>query len=272
MKQRKQNAAQQPSRQPPTEPSLLETTAIPREALRKAAQERAEREAKAAQELAARREALYRQEEGTELERRLRRDRIFFNNPVIMQGLGLAPLIVADTTVKNAWMLTVAVLLLLMPTRVLASLIARAAPYRFRGFAYALSAGIVYIGVYWVMSKLFIAADLALLGLYLPLLVVDPIILKRYERAQNEQPGTAMSKGIVTALGYAAVLLVVGCTRELLGFGTLHGVQILPFSPLPLARLPVGGFGVLAILMVLWRSVSGVMRAALLEEQEESHE
>ena len=59
-------------------------------------------------------------------ERRTRRDRIFFNNPVIMQGLGLAPIIVAATTLKNAVMLSVAVIPLLGLTRVIAAVLARA--------------------------------------------------------------------------------------------------------------------------------------------------
>ena len=58
-----------------------------------------------------------------DVEKRARRDRVFLNNPVIMQGLGLAPLIVAATTLKNGVMLSVAVLLLLTPTRVLAALL-----------------------------------------------------------------------------------------------------------------------------------------------------
>lgn len=213
-----------------------------------------------------------RESTSSELEQRFRRDRIFLNNPVMMQGLGLAPLIVAASTFKNGWMLSVAVLLLLMPTRVLSALVCKAVPFRFRGMAYALVSGVVYIGVYWVMTKLFIGADIAMLGLYLPLLVVDPIILKRYERAQNEPLGMAVHKGIITAIGYVIVLLLIGSLRELLGLGTWNGILLLPFPPFPLATLPVGGFGVLAIVMVLWRSVVSVIRRALdPEETEDEH-
>lgn len=53
-----------------------------------------------------------------------RRDRVFLNNPVIMQGMGLAPLVVAATTAQNALMLSVAVILLLTPVRVIAALLA----------------------------------------------------------------------------------------------------------------------------------------------------
>ena len=52
-------------------------------------------------------------------------DRVFKNNPVVMQGMGLAPLVVLATTGKNALMLAVAVALLLTPSRMLACLVSR---------------------------------------------------------------------------------------------------------------------------------------------------
>ena len=55
-------------------------------------------------------------------------DRVFKNNPVVMQGMGLAPLVVLATTGKNALMLAVAVALLLTPSRMLACLVSRLFP------------------------------------------------------------------------------------------------------------------------------------------------
>ena len=55
-------------------------------------------------------------------------DRVFLNNPVVMQGMGLAPLVVLATTGKNALMLAVSVALLLTPSRMLACLLSRAFP------------------------------------------------------------------------------------------------------------------------------------------------
>ena len=117
-------------------------------------------------------EALY-----SSAEKRARRDRVFLNNPVIMQGLGLAPLIVAATTLKNGIMLSTAVVLLLTPTRVLAALLSRFSYFRFRGLTYALTAAAVYVGARYLMGLVYAPAELALLGLYLPLLVADPSVL-----------------------------------------------------------------------------------------------
>ena len=150
-----------------------------------------------------------------ELRRKIKRDRVFLNNPVVMQGLGLAPLVVAATSLKNAVILGVAVLLLLTPTRILAAMLSRFSYFRFRGLTYAFSSALIYVGVRWCVGQLFPATDIAPLGLYLPLLVADPIILKRYERPQRERVGTALRKGIITSIGYVLVMLIVGAMREL---------------------------------------------------------
>lgn len=206
----------------------------------------------------------------TSVEKRARRDRVFLNNPVIMQGLGLAPLIVAATTLKNGIMLSTAVVLLLTPTRVLAALLSRFSYFRFRGLTYALTAAAVYVGARWVMGLMYAPAELALLGLYLPLLVADPIVLKRYERPQRERTRTALRKGLVTSCGYILVLLLISALRELLGLGTLLGARVLTRALFPMAQLPSGGFMVVALLMCVWRAaVSSVKKQMSLEEEQQ---
>lgn len=78
-----------------------------------------------------------------ELARRIKKDRVFLNNPVVMQGLGLAPLVVAAVSLQNAVILAAALLLILTPTRVLAAFLTRFSLFRFRGLTYALSACVV---------------------------------------------------------------------------------------------------------------------------------
>lgn len=190
-----------------------------------------------------------------ELEVTARRDRIFLNNPVVMQGLGLAPLVVAATSGINALRLCVAVALLLTPTRMLGGQISRAAKLSLaaRGFVYCLIASLLYVGVYPVMTMLF-GVDVIQLGLYLPLLVVEPLIIKRYERPdQKERLRTALRKGLRTTIGYAIILLLLGCGRELLASGTVLGKVVMERALLPMASLPAGGFILLGILCALWR-------------------
>ena len=187
-----------------------------------------------------------------------------------MQGLGLAPLIVAATTLKNGIMLSTAVVLLLTPTRVLAALLSRFSYFRFRGLTYALTAAAVYVGARYLMGLVYAPAELALLGLYLPLLVADPIVLKRYERPQRERTRTALRKGLITSCGYILVLLMVSALREVLGLGTLLGAPVLDRALFPMAQLPSGGFMVVALLMCVWRAaVSSVKKQMSLEEEQQ---
>lgn len=200
------------------------------------------------------------------VEKRARRDRVFLNNPVIMQGLGLAPLIVAATTLKNGVMLSTAVFLLLTPTRVLAALLSRFLYFRFRGLTYAVTAAAVYAGARYLMGFLYTPAELALLGLYLPLLVADPIVLKRYERPQRERTRTALRKGLITSCGYIAALLFIAALRELLGLGTLFGAPVMRGALFPMAQLPSGGFMLTALVMCVWRAAAaGVKKQMSLE-------
>ncbi len=184
-----------------------------------------------------------------------RRDRIFLNNPVIMQGMGLAPLVVAATTARNALMLSVAVILLLTPVRVIAALLARTGYYRFRGLIYCLTSATVYIGVYYALQAIF-DVEILQLGIYLPLLVVEPLIIKRYERPQKERLVTALKKGLRTTCGYVLVLILMGCVREVLTTATLfdHAIPRIPADLFPMASLPAGGFLLLGVVCAVWRS------------------
>lgn len=184
-----------------------------------------------------------------------RRDRIFLNNPVIMQGMGLAPLVVAATTARNALMLSVAVILLLTPVRVIAALLARTGYYRFRGLIYCLTSATVYIGVYYALQAIF-DVEILQLGIYLPLLVVEPLIIKRYERPQKERLVTALKKGLRTTCGYVLVLILMGCLREVLTTATLfdHAIPRIPADLFPMASLPAGGFLLLGVVCAVWRS------------------
>lgn len=195
-----------------------------------------------------------------DMAKRVKRDRLFLNNPVVMQGLGLAPLVVAATTMKNATILAVALFLLLTPTRILAAFLSRFSLFRFRGLTYAFSAALVWMADWYILGLLFPSADLALLGLYLPLLAADPIVLKRYERPQRERIKTAFRKGVITSLGYILAMMLTAAVREFLGAGTLYGHVILPFSLLPLAQLPSGGFILLALIIAAWRGLAGAVK------------
>mgnify|MGYP000544995840 FL=1 len=204
-------------------------------------------------------------------------DRIFKNNPVVMQGMGLAPLVVLATSGRNAVMLAVAVALLLTPSRMLACLLSRLCPLRDerpapeelekkllpRAFVYSGSAAVVYLAVYPILNALF-GTDLLVLGIYLPLLVVEPLLTYRFGRVQ-ETMHKAVSKGLRITLGYALILLLLGCVREWLSAGTVFG-HVLSRPVLPMASMPAGGFIVLGVLCAVWRTLARKYKNYLTSE------
>ena len=204
-------------------------------------------------------------------------DRVFKNNPVVMQGMGLAPLVVLATTGKNALMLAVAVALLLTPSRMLACLVSRLFPLREehpanaelekkllpRSILYSGSAAVVYLAAYPILNRLF-GVSLLVLGIYLPMLVVEPLLTYRFGRVQ-ETMRKAVSKGLRITVGYALILFIVGCLREWLALGSVFGIQ-LSRSVLPMASMPAGGFIVLGVLCAVWRTLAGKYKNYLTSE------
>ena len=149
-------------------------------------------------------------------------DRVFLNNPVVMQGMGLAPLVVLATTAHNGVMLAAAVTLLLVPSRVLACLLSRLFPLNSenpapeelqkkllpRALVYSLSASVVYLAAYPILNAIF-GTSLLSLGIYLPMLTVEPLLTYRFGRVQ-ETLHKAVSKGLRITVGYALLLMLLG--------------------------------------------------------------
>ena len=204
-------------------------------------------------------------------------DRVFLNNPVVMQGMGLAPLVVLATSGQNAVMLAAAVALLLVPSRVLACLLSRLVPLHDedpapetlqkkllpRALVYGFSTAVVYLAAYPILNMLF-GTSLLSLGIYLPMLTVEPLLTYRFGRVQ-ETVRKAVSKGLRITVGYALLLVLLGCIREWLAAGTVFGVAV-SRPVLPMAGMPAGGFIVLGVLCAVWRALAAKRRAYLTKE------
>lgn len=199
------------------------------------------------------------------MDRLSRRDRVLLNNPVMMQGLGLAAIVLPATSVQNAFVMAVAVLLLLTPTRIIASFVGRFTGFYFRAITYVLTAGALYIGVSYIIDR-FIGLNYSSVGIYLPILVMEPLIIKRYENPQPEPISVSLRKGLVTTAGFCLVLFLVAAIRELLATGSIMGfdvagsVQAVDFALLPMAASPAGGFIIIGLLMAVWRSAVNVFK------------
>ena len=180
-------------------------------------------------------------------------------NPVLVQVLGMCSTMAITTSFFNGLGMGVAVLVILTLSNVIISLIRKIVPDKIR-----IAMFIVVIAGFVTMVDLFLQAFVPALaeslGVFIPLIVVNCIILGRAESFSYKN-GVAASffDGIFQGIGYTVVLLAMCIIRELLGAGTFgggilgpdgKGIQIIPSQfPAGMLTLPVGGFLVLAALI-----------------------
>ena len=180
-------------------------------------------------------------------------------NPVLVQVLGMCSTMAITTSFFNGLGMGVAVLVILTLSNVIISLIRKIVPDKIR-----IAMFIVVIAGFVTMVDLFLQAFVPALaeslGVFIPLIVVNCIILGRAESFSYKN-GVAASffDGIFQGIGYTVVLLAMCIIREFLGAGTFgggllgvdgKGIQILPSQfPAGMLTLPVGGFLVLACLI-----------------------
>ena len=173
-------------------------------------------------------------------------------NPVLVQLLGMCSTLAITTTISNGIGMGLSVTIILTLSNIFISLLRKIIPEQVRIACY-----IVVIAGFVTMVDLLLQAffpDIAeSLGVFIPLIVVNCIILARAESfASKNKPAAAAIDGICQGIGYTLVLLVMSAIRELLGSGALAGYQIFPaeYSASLIAQ-PVGGFLTLGFLIAL---------------------
>ncbi len=180
------------------------------------------------------------------------KDGFLTQNPVLVQLLGMCSTLAITTTVSNGIGMGLSVTIILTLSNIFISLLRRIIPEQVRIACY-----IVVIAGFVTMIDLLLQAffpDIAeSLGVFIPLIVVNCIILARAESfASKSKPLPAAIDGICQGLGYTMILLVMSAIRELLGAGTLNGVRVFPAEyAANILILPVGGFLTLGCLIAL---------------------
>lgn len=201
-------------------------------------------------------------------QQRFERDLLFSNNPVFVAGLGLAPVVGAAVSLRYALIICLAMLVILTPTRVLGNLFVGIVPQRLRPMVYALFSAALYIPALWLVYRFF-NMEVSYIGIYLPMLVLDSIVLSRSEIPRRERFFESIGNGIKTTIGFCVAICAVGALREILGSNRILGVRLnMPFS-IPILSTTAGGFIVVALLaaFVQW-AVAGLKRARYKEERE----
>jgi len=171
-------------------------------------------------------------------------------NPVLCLVLGTCPTLAVTTSASNAIGMGVAATAVLVCSNAVISALRRFIPDKVRIPAYiTIIAG--FVTVVQMLVKAFAPAINDSLGIFLPLIVVNCIILGRAEMFAGKNPVIpSILDGLGMGVGFTAALLLMGIIRELFGAGSIFGVQLLPFKIL-IFILPPGGFFVFGILIML---------------------
>lgn len=202
------------------------------------------------------------------------RDGLWRRNTVLVQMLGLCPLLAVSATVVNALGLALATLLVLIGSNLAVSLIRQRISATVR-----LPAFVMIIAAFVTCAELLMAAFTyelyGILGIFIPLIVTNCAILGRAESFASRQPPLASAlDGLMTGLGFASVLLVLGAIRELFGQGTLFmnmdlllgpmaagwGLEVFPNLSFLFLVLPPGAFFATGLLIALKNLIDSHMQ------------
>ena len=195
------------------------------------------------------------------------KDGLIYQNPVLVQVLGMCSTMAITTSVANGFGMGISVLIILTLSNIFISLLRKIIPNEVRIACYiVVIAG--FVTIVDLCLQAFFPEIANSLGVFIPLIVVNCIIIGRAEAFCQKNPvGPSFFDGIFQGLGYTLVLIAMCVIRELLGkgsfgtgiintidgvIGTGNGIQIFPseYGALVLT-LPIGGFITLGCLIAL---------------------
>ncbi|MBE5788451.1 MAG: electron transport complex subunit E [Clostridiales bacterium] len=189
-------------------------------------------------------------------------------NPVLVLMLGMCPALAVSTRALNGIGMGLSTLAVLVLSNLVISLLRKVIPDQVRLPAY-----IVIVASLVTVTELLIKAYLPSLyeslGIYIPLIVVNCIILGRAEAYANKHtPLLSVMDGIGMGLGFTAALTLAGALRELLGAGTIFGARVMPagYEPMLIFIQPPGAFMIFALIIAVMNAIGIKTRQRQLVE------
>lgn len=178
---------------------------------------------------------------------------ILKNNPVLIQLVGLCSVLGVSTSVENAIGMTAAFAFVLICSNIVISLLRNFIPDKVRIPAYIVVIA-TFVTLVSMMLQAFVPALYTSLGAFVPLIVVNCIILARAESfASKNGVFLSLLDGISNALGYGIVIVLVAFIRELLGSGKILGKLVIgDIPPIGIMSAAPGAFMVLGILLATY--------------------
>ena len=193
---------------------------------------------------------------------------IIKENPILILLLGMCPTLAVSTQAINGIGMGLSTTAVLICSNLLISALRKVIPDSVRLPCY-----IVIVASFVTVTELLIQAYLpsiyAALGIYIPLIVVNCIILGRAEAYANKHPvGLSILDGLGMGIGFTLALTLAGAVREILGSGTVFGYQVLPktVEPIGIFIQPPGAFLVIALFIIIMNAAGIKTRQRKLVE------
>ena len=182
---------------------------------------------------------------------------IIDDNPTFVQVIGMCPTLAVTSSAINGIGMGLSTAVVLTCSNLVISLLRKVIPDKIRIPAFIVVIA-TFVTIVQMMLKAYVPSLDAALGLYIPLIVVNCIILARAESfASKNDPAASAVDGIGMGLGFTIALTVIGAVRELLGAGSIFGLSLFgaSYQPALLFILPPGAFLTLGFLMALFNTV-----------------
>jgi electron transport complex protein RnfE len=174
-------------------------------------------------------------------------------NPIFFQLLGMCPTLAVTTSAENGLGMGLATTAVLILSNVAISMLRKVIPSEIRipSFVVVIATFVTIVGL---LMEAYVPALFAALGIFIPLIVVNCLILARAEAfAFKNGIGASLLDGIGMGLGFTLSLVLLGSVRELFGAGSIFGLNLLGagYKPAIMMILPPGAFLTLGLLLAV---------------------
>ena len=195
--------------------------------------------------------------------------RVFMNgvlseNPTFRLVLGTCPTLAVTTSALNGLGMGAAATFVLLCSNIVISLLRNFIPSKVRIPAF-ITVICTFVTIIQLVMQAFLPSLYESLGIFIPLIVVNCIILGRAEAFASKNPVVDSAvDGLGMGVGFTLALVLMGCVRELIGNGTIFGTAVFgaAYEPMLIAVLPAGGFLVFGLLLGIINAIGNKRKEA----------
>ncbi len=185
-------------------------------------------------------------------------DGLWKENPVFVQLLGMCPVLAVSNSVVNSLSMGLATLFVLVNSNIVVSLARHLIPNQVRIATFIMIIATFVTVAEYILQAISLEIHQAL-GAFVPLIVVNCIILGRAEAFASKNPLLpSIMSGLGTGIGFIFAIVLMGAVREILGSGSFLGLPLFGenFEPWVVMILPSGGFFVLGALLLFFNWIN----------------